>query len=99
MAGLAAPWLPAMAAAAAAAAAVPSPISLSGGTPATQLPTSESSTLGITKKAPTADPLPFVGAVVLTKALTATSYMEVSRLRGALAKDIFMDGYVLKVVR
>jgi len=75
------------------------PHCLSGGTPSTYLPTSAFSTLGITKKAPAADPRLVVGAVVHTKALNVTSYMEVCRLQGALAKDIFMDGKVLGVVR
>jgi len=39
-----------------------------------------------------------VGAVVHTKALNVTNYMEVSRFRGTLAKDVFVDGKVLEVV-
>jgi len=50
------------------------------------------------KKALVVDPRLVVGAQVHTKDINVTSVMEVSRFRGALAKEVFMTGKLLKVV-
>jgi len=50
------------------------------------------------KKALVVNPRLVVGAQVHIKAINVTSFMEVSRFRGALAKEVFMTGKVLKVV-
>jgi len=44
------------------------------------------------------DPRLVVGAVVHTKTLNVSNFMEVSRFRGSLAKEAFVDGKVLEVI-